>query len=256
MIKIGKIYSVDFTKIRAGYYAAASFMDAQFGKIIQGLYEYDLWENTIVSFVGDHGMHLGEQGGWGKISNFEVAVRVPLMFRIPGMNEGKKSDILVEMLDMFPTLVDAAGIGFTDNITQQLEGKSLLDIIDGTNDDHEYYAYSQYPRGGKAPDFNVMGVSLRTNEWRYTEWLDWNPGSNTSKPYPIWGGTNHGIELYNHSNITTDENDMNGYDNYNLAYEEGMQSTVKQLHDILVQTWDNQSWSINKQYRQSVSIRV
>eukprot|EP01084_Bolivina_argentea_P093700 168480_1 len=64
--------------IRGGYYASVAFMDDQFGRIIKGLYEYDLWNNTIVCFVGDHGWHLGEQGMWAKYTNFEVATRVPL----------------------------------------------------------------------------------------------------------------------------------------------------------------------------------
>eukprot|EP01083_Nonionella_stella_P284108 967033_1 len=74
--------------LRAAYYASVSFMDAQFGKIIQGLFEYNLWNSTVVLFVGDHGYHLGEQGCWAKITNFEVALRVPLIIRVPGLNEG------------------------------------------------------------------------------------------------------------------------------------------------------------------------
>ena len=62
--------------------------------------------------TGDHGWSLGEQGTWTKHTNFEASVRVPLLIRVPGINEGKYSDVLVEQLDMFPTLVDLAGIGF------------------------------------------------------------------------------------------------------------------------------------------------
>ena len=90
-----------------------------------------------------------------------------------------------------------------------------------------------------------MGISMRTTEWRYTEWLGWNVGNNISiYPYPLWNKV-YGIELYNHSNITTNENDLNGYENYNYAYDNDKQNIVNQLHQLLYSTWDNQSWAIN-----------
>ena len=188
-------------------------------------------------------------GCWAKFTNFEVAARVPLIIRVPGVNEGGKSDLLVEQIDMFPTLIEASGLGFNDesNITKQLEGKSLLNIINNPKIYKDWYAYSQYPRGGQAPDFNVMGCSIRTSKWRYTEWVEFDAGSNTTKPHPVWNGKQYGIELYNHSNVTIDENDMNAYDNYNLAYDDDMQDIVTKLSQELHKTWDNTSWSINKQ---------
>ena len=227
--------------VRGGYYSSISFMDEQFGRIIQGLYKYGLWNSTIVSFVGDHGWHLGEQSMWAKYTNFEIATRVPLIIRVPGMNEGEKSDVLIEQLDLFPTLIDASGVGFQHDIKKQLQGKSVFDLIKNPNKFIDYRAYSQFPRGGTAPDFDVMGISMRTTQWRYTEWLGFNPGSNTSAPYPLWN-VSYGVELYNHSNVTTDENDFNAFDNYNLAYDDDMKSIVKQLHDELFSTWDNQTW--------------
>eukprot|EP01083_Nonionella_stella_P052525 139333_1 len=230
--------------LRAAYYSAISFMDAQFGRIVQGLKDYNLWNNTIVVMTGDHGWSLGEQGQWTKHTNFEVTVRVPLLVRVPGVNEGKYSDVLVEQLDMFPTLLDLADIELDYNITQQLEGKSLKDIILNPKKPPSFpqYAYSQYVRyGGKA-----MGISLRTTEWRYTEWLGWDAGNNETGgnavyPHPKWNDV-YGIELYNHSNTTVDENDLNAYDNINLAYQQNMSDIVHELHEILYSTWDNQTW--------------
>ena len=96
-----------------------------------------------------------------------------------------------------------------------------------------------------------MGISIRTTQWRYTEWLGWNVGNNLTngiKPYPIWNES-YGIELYNHSNITTDENDLNGYDNYNFAYDSDKKDIVQQMHQLLYSTWDNESWALNYRYR-------
>lgn len=67
------------------YYAATSYMDEQVGHLLSALDEHDLANNTIVSFVGDHGWSLGENQEWSKFSNFEVAVRVPLMIYVPGL---------------------------------------------------------------------------------------------------------------------------------------------------------------------------
>ena len=76
--------------MRRGYYASVSFMDDQFGRIIKGLYQYNLWNNTIVVFTGDHGWQLGEQGNWCKRTNFELSARVPLIIRIPDPNNPNK----------------------------------------------------------------------------------------------------------------------------------------------------------------------
>lgn len=235
-------------RLRSGYYASVSFMDEEFGKIMQGLYEYDLWNDTVIAITGDHGWHLGEQGCWTKHTNFEVGVRVPLILRVPGMNEGKHSDVLVEQLDIFPTLIEMANVGYVNesNILEQLEGKSLLNVMEHPEKEPDFaqLAYSQYERGKNDGNPNVMGISMRTVEWRYTEWLGFDAGSNESKPMVVWDKV-YGIELYNHSNVSVDENDLNGYENYNLAYDEEMKDVVDELHNLLYSTWDNQTSAIN-----------
>jgi iduronate 2-sulfatase len=159
------------------------------------------------------------------------------------MNEGRYSDVLVEQLDIFPTLIEASGIGFTDQILDQLQGKSLYNIIKFPEEKVEFpqYAYSQYPRMNNSNSLNVMGLSLRTTQWRYTEWIGF------AEPYLAFNWSLiSGLELYNHSSAI-DSNDFNAYDNYNYAYEADMQDTVQQLHDILYSTWDNQTWNVSKQ---------
>merc|ERR1712013_943518 len=88
-------------------------------------------ENTIISFVGDHGYHLGEMGGWAKNTPYEYSARVPTILRVPGQMKEKyggfKEDAIVEMLDLFPTLIDAARL--EENTANA--GKSLMKYIRG-----------------------------------------------------------------------------------------------------------------------------
>lgn len=168
------------------------------------------------------------------------------MFRVPNLTKGEKTDVLVELVDIFPTLLDATGLSDKFTRPDQLEGKSLWSVINKPNGDIDWpqYTYSQYPR-----EHNIMGLSLRTVDWRYTEWVTYVEGNSSEKFSLNWNVT-HGIELYNHTFNQTngngiDENDMNAYDNVNLAYNKSddIQNLVKKLHDILYQTWDKQNWT-------------
>ena len=194
---------------------------------------------------------IGEQGSWAKFTNFEVATRVPLLFRVPNLTQGDKSDLLVELVDIFPTLLDATGLRDKFSNTDQLEGKSLWNVINNpslsdNNVNWPQYAYSQYPRGNNK---DIMGLSLRTVDWRYTEWVSFIPGNKTQKFEINWNVT-HGIELYNHTFSATtgngiNENDMNAYENINLAYNKSdeIQELVTKLHNVLYETWDKQNWT-------------
>ena len=109
--KRGEFSSASQLRLRHAYAACISFIDAQVGIVLDELDRLGLADNTIVCVLGDHGYHLGEQGLWGKTTNFELDTRVPLIVRMPGMkSKGKKSQSLVELVDVYPTLVEAAGL--------------------------------------------------------------------------------------------------------------------------------------------------
>ncbi len=148
--------------IRA-YYAATSFADAQVGRILDELDKLGLSDNTIVILWGDHGYQLGEQGLWCKHTNFENSARTVLMIRTPGRTQTHtQSNALVELVDIYPTLCDLAGLAKPEG----LEGTSLVPLLDAPERTWKQAVFSQYPRNGN----KVMGYSIRTARYRYTEW--------------------------------------------------------------------------------------
>ena len=150
-------------RIRQAYFACVSYVDAQIGRVLAELDRSGLSDSTIVVLYGDHGYHLGEQGLWGKTTNFELDTRVPLIVRTPGMNAaGQRSASLVELVDLYPTLSELAGLP----ITKQLEGRSFAPILDDSAHTTKHAAFSQFPRGG-----GLMGYSIRTLTHRLTQWV-------------------------------------------------------------------------------------
>jgi arylsulfatase A-like enzyme len=161
--KRGVISAEKQRRVRQAYFACISYIDAQIGRVLQELERSDLSDNTIVVLYGDHGYHLGEQGLWGKTTNFELDTRVPLIVRTPGMKAaGKSSSSLVELLDLYPTLAELAGLPIAD----QLEGTTFAPILNDPSHVTKMAAFSQYPRGG-----GLMGYSLRTPTNRLTQWV-------------------------------------------------------------------------------------
>lgn len=161
-----RIFPEDFAKeLIHGYYACVSFIDAQIGRLMDALDELGLHDNTIIILWGDHGFHLGDHGTWTKHTNFEIATHVPLIFSHPGMAaKGQKTDALVEFVDVFPSLADAAGLDIPD----QVEGISFVPLTDDPDLPWKSAAFSQYPftRNG----IRYMGYSIRTDRYRYTEY--------------------------------------------------------------------------------------
>jgi arylsulfatase A-like enzyme len=158
------------SRIRHGYYAATSFSDAQIGLVLDALERTGLAQNTIVVLWGDHGYHLGEHGLWCKNTNYESDTRVPLIIATPdGRSRGVRSDALVELIDMYPTLVELCGLP----PRPQLEGRSLAANIGEPGAPGLEGARSQFPRPylrkrNAVPDY--MGYAVRTATHRYVEW--------------------------------------------------------------------------------------
>ena len=193
-------------KLTRGYAACITYVDAQVGRVLAELDRLGLRDNTIVVFWGDHGFHLGENDIWGKATNFELSTRVPLIISAPAMKaKGRSSSALVELVDLYPTLCELAGLPQPEG----LEGKSLAPLLNEPDQTWKKAAFSQFPRG------STMGRSMRTDRWRITRW--------TEKNKPV------ALELYDHKNDPAE--------NVNLAAKEEHAQLVKQLTAQLQATW-------------------
>lgn len=163
-IKKGKISDEMARQLKHGYYACVSYADAQVGKIIDELDRLGLRDDTVIVLWGDHGWKLGEHGQWCKHTNFEIDTRVPLIVSSPGMKEaGKHTGALTESVDIYPTLCELAGIAKPSH----LEGTSFAPLLSDAARSWKSAVFSQYPR---ERNFEVMGYSMRTDRYRYTEW--------------------------------------------------------------------------------------
>jgi len=188
---------------KQAYYATISFVDAQIGRVIAALDRLGLRDNTIIVFWSDHGYSLGTHGLWMKQSCFEDSARVPLIMAGPGIKAGTPSPRLVELIDVYPTLADLAGLRPPAN----LPGASLRPLLAKPDAPWDRPAFTQVERGG-AP-----GRSVRTPRWRYTE----------------WGEGREGVELYDEQ---ADPGEMK-----NLAADPKHTATIAELKDLVKKNW-------------------
>lgn len=162
----GRIDETRARLLKHGYYACVSFVDAQVGRLLEALAAEGLRGDTIVVLLGDNGYKLGEHGSWGKMTNYEIDVRVPLIISVPGQkNPGVHVPALVEMVDLYPTLCEFAGA----EPPHVLEGTSLVPLLEDPARPWKRAAFSQYLRGFTN---RFLGRAMRTDRYRYIEWRD------------------------------------------------------------------------------------
>jgi iduronate 2-sulfatase len=167
----GALPEADARRLRHGYLASVSYIDAQIGRLLDELDRLDLTRNTIVVLWGDHGWKLGDHNSWGKMTNYEVDTRVPLIIRAPGMRPGVARG-LVELVDVYPTLAALTGLPQPAG----LAGTSLVPQLRQPQRPGKSAVYSQFLRNGiwTAPDGReYMGYAIRTERFRYVEWVHW-----------------------------------------------------------------------------------
>ncbi|MDP7048943.1 MAG: sulfatase [Verrucomicrobiota bacterium] len=174
----GPLSDEKIAELRHGYYAATSYTDAQLGRVLDELKRLGLEQTTVISLYSDHGFHVGEHNLWGKLTNYDVGTRVPLLFVAPSRNtKGRVVRQAVELLDLYPTLADLCSLKKPTG----LEGKSLLPQFDNNQVESTHFALSQFPRP-VSYDFSRgnpknMGYSVRTDRYRYTQWIEFKSGA-------------------------------------------------------------------------------
>lgn len=143
----------DHRQVRAAYWAMVDLIDDQVGRLLDVLKRAGQLEDTLVIFMSDHGEMLGDHGFYLKGPFFyEPAIRVPLIMSWPGhIEEGQTSEALVELTDLAPTLLDAAGL----NHHVGIQGDSLWPILTGeaNPDEHREDIYCEYYHALERPRF-------------------------------------------------------------------------------------------------------
>jgi len=126
---------------RRQYCAATQLIDDQVGLIMDALEQRGMLENTYVFYSSDHGEMLGDHGLYTKSVAYEAALRVPLIVAGPGIEGGRVSDALVELIDLNPTICEAAGLPQQQNI----DARSFMPVLLGQRDEHRPDAVTALP---------------------------------------------------------------------------------------------------------------
>lgn len=217
-------------KLIHAYAACVSYIDAQVSLLLASLRDNQIDQNTIVCLWGDHGWHLGEHGHWGKSTNYEDATRSPLIIHAPSVGNGVRTDSLTELLDIYPTLCELAGL----DTPAHVQGKSLVPLMQNPEAILHQAIVSQSSTvdaqmspqlvSGTLNEFaqidSHMGWAVRTKRFRYVEWrsamLD---GNNRT-----FGTESVGMELYDY--------DKDPLEKVNLARDPSYSETLRQHQDI------------------------
>ena len=139
-----------------GYYGMVKRLDEAYGRLQDALKSLALDGDTIVLFTADHGCHFKTRNGEYKRSCHESSIRVPTVFSGPGFRGGGQLQQLVSLIDLPPTLLDAAGL----DIPEQMQGRSLMPLLRGGDDDWPEEVFVQISEA-------QVGRAVRTSRWKY-----------------------------------------------------------------------------------------
>jgi choline-sulfatase len=114
----------------AGYLGLVSYVDENIGRVLHGLEAAGLADDTCVMYTSDHGDNLGARGLWGKSTMYEEIAGVPMILAGPGIPAGARRDAVVSHVDVFPTVLEAAGVPF-EEVRDGHPGTSLAAIANG-----------------------------------------------------------------------------------------------------------------------------
>jgi arylsulfatase A-like enzyme len=154
-------------RARAAYYAYMAYVDAQIGRFVEFLDRRRLSANTLFLFTADHGEMLGDHHLWRKTCALDPSARIPLILRPPQgwkAQRNARSDALVGLEDVMPTLLAAAGV----EVPEAVEGRDLMPLAAGGDFDRRAYYHHEH-----SPCYSPENAyqSLTGEDWKYV----WNP---------------------------------------------------------------------------------
>ena len=163
-------------QMMAGYYGLITHLDHQIGKLIQGLVEHNLYDNTIIIFTADHGEELGDHHLFRKSRAYEGSAHIPFIISapehlIPGIKRGTRSKAVVELMDVMPTVLDMVNA----EIPSSIDGKSLVPILKDPDSKVRDYLHGEHSYGPLS------------NHWIVTEndKFIWNSDSGTEEYFDL-----------------------------------------------------------------------
>ncbi len=213
----GSVTEDEARRLKHGYYASVSYIDAQVGRLLDALDSLGITQNTIVVLWGDHGYKLGEHNSWAKMTNHLIDTRAPLIVRAPGKAApGTRLNQMVEFVDIYPTLSELAGLPTPTH----LQGMSAVPLLADSARPWKTATFSQFLRHGiwvGLDSLPYMGYSIRTERYRYATWEQWETKRTTAK------------ELYDHLNDPDETR--------NLAADPAMAATIDSLEARRLAGW-------------------
>ncbi|KQC31784.1 hypothetical protein AAY42_14895 [Flagellimonas eckloniae] len=209
--------------LRQGYYASVSYVDALLGDLFSHMKKIGIYKNTIIILWGDHGWKLGDHNSWGKMTNYNIDLKVPMIIRYPEQeNKGAQTFEITELIDMFPSLCELAGI----EIPEYMQGTSFVPLLENPKRIWKKAAFSQFHRRPRvsADGKRYMGYSINTKKYHYIAWYDWNEKTGVR-------GEFKGEELYD------SENDP--HETINVASNKEYDEIIQNLSAQLSEGWQS-----------------
>ena len=180
-----------------------------------------IYENTIIVIWGDHGWKLGDHNSWGKMTNYNIDLKVPVIVRYPNQkNRGVQTDGMIELVDLFPSICELAGIDIPD----YAQGTSFVPLIENPELPWKQATFSQFHRRPKvsADGKRYMGYSMNTTKYHFISWYEWNSDTGTRGKFKSY-------ELY--------DKEFDEFETQNLAYRKDMSEVLTALSHQLDEGW-------------------
>lgn len=133
----------ELLNVRRKYCAMVDLIDTYIGRMVEILKKRNMYDNTLIILCADHGEMLGDHGMYYKNVPYDPSIRIPLILRGPGVKIKGVSNALVQLFDMYPTILETAGISVPNNI----DAKSLMSILSGKKEKVRDYQFSEIYTG-------------------------------------------------------------------------------------------------------------